>query len=120
VSCLDARGAFIGGDLDMPEADWVARELVSRAGIVVVSVDYRLCVNGVTYPVPHDDVVAAMRWVRQNARSRRASSMMSARVRDTALCAWSTVSCMVSSFRFGGGMGSRPRRGHSRLGGPLS
>lgn len=33
------------------------------------------------------------------------------------LCAWSTVSCMVSSFRFGGGMGSRPRRTHSRLGG---
>jgi hypothetical protein len=25
--------------------------------------------------------------------------------------------CMVSSFRFGGGMGSRPRRAHSRLGG---
>src|SRR5437867_7739015 len=24
---------------------------------------------------------------------------------------------MVSSFRFGGGMGSRPRRAHSRLGG---
>ena len=43
--------------------------------------------------------------------------MMSARVRGTALCAWSTVSCMVSSFRFGGGMRSRPRRAHSRLGG---
>src|SRR6266536_2079961 len=35
-------------------------------------------------------------------------------------CAWSTVSCMVSSFRFGGGMGSRPRRAHSRLGGVLA
>jgi hypothetical protein len=46
--------------------------------------------------------------------------MMSARARGTAPCAWSTVSCMVSSFRFGGGMGSRPRRAHSRLGGPLS
>jgi acetyl esterase/lipase len=60
-------GGFIGGDLDMPEADWVARELVSRAGIVVVSVGYRLCTGGVTYPVPHDDVVAAVRWVRENA-----------------------------------------------------
>lgn len=60
-------GAFIGGDLDMPEADWVARELAARAGIVVVSVDYRLCADGVTYPVPHDDVVAAIRWVRENA-----------------------------------------------------
>jgi hypothetical protein len=30
-------GAFIAGDLDMPEADWVARELASRAGIVVLA-----------------------------------------------------------------------------------
>jgi acetyl esterase/lipase len=60
-------GGFIGGHLDMPEADWVAREMVTRAGIVVVSVDYRLCTGGVAYPVPHDDVVAAMRWVRGNA-----------------------------------------------------
>src|SRR5512146_2960989 len=30
---------------------------------------------------------------------------------------WSTVTCMVSSFRFGGGTGSRPRRALSRLGG---
>lgn len=62
-------GGFVGGDLDMPEADWVARELASRAEIVVVSVDYRLCVNGVTYPVPHDDVVAAVRWAVRHARS---------------------------------------------------
>jgi acetyl esterase len=62
-------GGFKHGDLDMPEADWVARELASRAGIVVVSVDYRLCVNGVTYPVPHDDAVAAVRWARENAQS---------------------------------------------------
>jgi acetyl esterase/lipase len=54
-------GAFKMGDLDMPEADWVAREVVTRAGATVVSVDYRLAVP---YPVPHDDVVAAVRWVR--------------------------------------------------------
>jgi acetyl esterase len=59
-------GAFMGGDLDMPEADLTAREVCERAGAVVVSVDYRLAVNGVTYPVPHDDVVAAIRWVRDN------------------------------------------------------
>jgi len=62
-------GAFIAGDLEMPEADWVSRELAARAGIVVISVDYRLCADGVTYPVPHDDVVNGMRWVRQNAQS---------------------------------------------------
>lgn len=60
-------GAFMGGDLDMPEADWVARHVCERAGAVVVSVDYRLAVGGVTYPVPHDDTVAAVRWVRDNS-----------------------------------------------------
>jgi acetyl esterase/lipase len=60
-------GAFIAGNLDMPEADWTARELARRAGAVVVSVDYRLCNDGVHYPVPHDDVVAAARWARGSA-----------------------------------------------------
>ena len=55
-------GAFMAGSLDMPEADWTSRELARRAGAVVVSVDYRLCNDGVHYPVPHDDVVAAVRW----------------------------------------------------------
>jgi acetyl esterase len=62
-------GAFRMGDLDMPEADWTARQICERAGAVVVSVDDRLCIGGVTYPVPHDDVVAAVRWVRDNAAS---------------------------------------------------
>ncbi len=57
-------GAFRMGDLDMPEADRVARELAHRAGIVVVSVGYRLAVGGVAYPAPLDDVVTALRWVR--------------------------------------------------------
>lgn len=60
-------GGFVGGDLDMREADWTAREVCARAGAVVVSVDYRLAVDGVCYPVPHDDTVAAVSWVRDNA-----------------------------------------------------
>ena len=60
-------GAFVGGDLDMPEADWTARQVCERAGAVVISVDYRLAVGGVTYPVPHDDAVAAVRWVRDGS-----------------------------------------------------
>lgn len=60
-------GAFLGGDLEMPEADWTARQICDRAGAVVVSVDYRLAVGDVAYPVPHDDVVAALRWVRDSA-----------------------------------------------------
>jgi len=60
-------GAFRMGDLNMPEADWTARQICEGAGAVVVSVDYRLCVGGVTYPVPHEDTVAAVRWVRDEA-----------------------------------------------------
>lgn len=69
-------GGFFAGDLDMPEGDWVAREL-ARRGITVVSVDYRLAptpeefasppekpatTEGVRYPVPVDEVVFAFRW----------------------------------------------------------
>ena len=55
-------GAFVGGGLDMPEADVLAREIVARTGVVVVSVDYRLCRDGIHFPVPHDDVHAAFVW----------------------------------------------------------
>ena len=60
-------GAFLGGDLDMPEADLVARGIVTRTRGVVVSVDYRLCVGGVHHPVPHDDCWAAFGWARESA-----------------------------------------------------
>jgi acetyl esterase len=55
-------GAFMFGDLNMPETDGVARELAARSGTVVVAVDYRLCIGGVHFPVPHDDVHAAFVW----------------------------------------------------------
>jgi acetyl esterase len=51
-------GSFRWGDLDMPESDAVGRALAAL-GAVVVSVDYRLAVDGVRYPVPSDDVLAA-------------------------------------------------------------
>jgi hypothetical protein len=49
-----------------------------------------------------------------------ASSMMLARVRGTAPHAWSTVSCMVSSFRFGGGWDLGPAGRTHASAGPLS
>jgi acetyl esterase len=64
-------GAFLGGHLDLREADWTAREVCARADAVVVSVDYRLAVDGVCYPVPHDDTVAAIAWVRDHAEALR-------------------------------------------------
>ena len=54
-------GAFIAGDLDMPESHWVALELAAE-GIEVLSVDYRKALADVVYPVPSDDVLAAWRW----------------------------------------------------------
>jgi acetyl esterase len=54
-------GAFVTGDLDMPEAHVVSAELASR-GAVVASVDYRLATDTVRYPVPLDDVHAAWGW----------------------------------------------------------
>lgn len=72
-------GAFIAGDLDMPEGHEVASGIAGRADAVVVSVDYRLCpppVNAggpepqpgdVRFPVPHDDAHAAVVWVQDHA-----------------------------------------------------
>lgn len=59
-------GAFVLGSLDQKEAHWPAVELAA-AGIPVMSVDYRKCLNGVHYPAPQDDVVAAWRWATQHA-----------------------------------------------------
>ncbi|HJB11858.1 MAG TPA: alpha/beta hydrolase [Candidatus Brachybacterium merdavium] len=78
-------GAFMHGDLDMPEGDHVARGVAGRADAVVVSVDYRLCdeppelggqparqipgtVAEVRAPIPLDDVCATVAWVRENAQ----------------------------------------------------
>lgn len=67
-------GGWVGGDIDMPEADATARELCVRAGAVVVSVDYRLATQGVHYPVPHDDVYAAYSWAVARAEDLNARS----------------------------------------------
>jgi acetyl esterase/lipase len=61
-------GAWAAGDLDGPEGDTTAREVVVRADAVVISVDYRLAKHGIHFPTPLNDVVAAYRWARGNAR----------------------------------------------------
>ncbi|MFI6374385.1 alpha/beta hydrolase fold domain-containing protein [Streptomyces sp. NPDC050546] len=61
-------GGFMGGDLDMPEAHAVSAELSARAQALVVSVGYRLAVDGTRYPVPVDDAHAAWLWLAENAR----------------------------------------------------
>ncbi|MDE0546612.1 alpha/beta hydrolase fold domain-containing protein [Microbacterium sp. C7(2022)] len=73
-------GGFAFGDVDMPEGDWVARQLAAR-GTTVVSVDYRLApVSGAWasgrgdapraghhYPAASDDMIAAWTWACENA-----------------------------------------------------
>ena len=74
-------GGFAYGDLDMPEADTVARELAAR-GVTVVSVDYRLAPvpedwrhrraearTGHRYPAALDDVARVWRWAQDAAAS---------------------------------------------------
>ncbi|MFD5213640.1 alpha/beta hydrolase [Microbacterium sp. NPDC058345] len=55
-------GGFVQGDLDMPEADAVARAFAAR-GAVIVSVDYRLVGDGSgRFPAGSDDILAAWSW----------------------------------------------------------
>lgn len=54
-------GAFIGGHLDMPEANWVSLELAAH-GIPVLSVDYVKCHGDTHFPEPTDEVRAAFAY----------------------------------------------------------
>lgn len=59
-------GGFVSGSVNDTESVIPATELASRAGATVVSVDYRLALDGVRFPVPLDDVEAAWRWMTRN------------------------------------------------------
>jgi acetyl esterase len=59
-------GAFIGGDLDMPEAHWVSLAVAS-VGFTVVSLDYHKALHGVHYPVPSDDILDGWVWATNHA-----------------------------------------------------
>jgi len=59
-------GGFTGGGLACAEANWVALELAAQ-GIPVLTMSYRKALDGVTFPAPLDDVLAAWRWSVANA-----------------------------------------------------
>jgi acetyl esterase len=56
-------GGWVTGDLET--ADFAARVLANAAGVVVVSVDYRLAPEN-PFPAAVDDALAAVRWVADN------------------------------------------------------
>ena len=57
-------GGWVIGDLE--SADISARNLCAGAGVVVLSVDYRLAPEH-PYPAGRDDCLAALRWARDHA-----------------------------------------------------
>lgn len=64
-------GGFVSGSVHDTESVIPATELAARAGAVVVSVDYRLAIGGLRYPVPLDDVEAAWHWMTHNVAAER-------------------------------------------------
>ncbi len=59
-------GGWIFGDLDTHDAP--CRLLAERAGVRVLSIDYRLGPED-PFPAPYDDALAAYRWASENAES---------------------------------------------------
>lgn len=59
-------GGWVEFGHDTPEGDLEAIEVCQRLGAVVVSPDYRLALEGVYYPAPVDDILAAWRWALDN------------------------------------------------------
>lgn len=53
-------GAFIGGDLEMAEANWVGYELAAQ-GIAVLSLEYRKALDGLGFTALLEDVEAGWR-----------------------------------------------------------
>lgn len=60
-------GAFVGGSLDMPEAEITSIELAERTSALVVSVDYKLCSDKVKFPAPQIDALDALTWALKEA-----------------------------------------------------
>ena len=59
-------GAFIGGNMDMPEGQITSYEIAKRAKALVIQIDYRVCTDEIRFPVPQLDSLAAAEWAINN------------------------------------------------------
>jgi acetyl esterase/lipase len=55
-------GAFIGGNMDMPEGQVTCFEIARRAKSLVIQIDYRVCDDEIRFPVPQLDSLAVVEW----------------------------------------------------------
>ncbi len=60
-------GGFRFGDIEMNEANIVARELAHRGDFAVLTVDYALCTETQFFPAPQNDGIASLRWLAANS-----------------------------------------------------
>ncbi|MFM6977345.1 MAG: alpha/beta hydrolase [Micrococcales bacterium] len=59
-------GAFIGGNMDMPEGQITSYEISRRANALVIQIDYRVCTDEIRFPVPQLDSLAVTEWAINN------------------------------------------------------
>lgn len=59
-------GAFIGGNMDMPEGQVTSYEIAKRANALVIQIDYRVCTDEIRFPVPQLDSLSVAEWAINN------------------------------------------------------
>jgi acetyl esterase/lipase len=59
-------GAFIGGNMDMPEGQVTSFELAKRSKSLVIQIEYRVCDDEIRFPVPQLDCLAVAEWAVNN------------------------------------------------------
>lgn len=97
-------GGFVTGGLD--QAEWLCREVCYRAGVAVVSVDYRMAPEH-PFPTPAEDCYAATEWVAREAARLGFDADRLAVMGDSAGGNLATVVCLLSRDRSGPRMRSQ-------------
>lgn len=59
-------GAFIGGNMDMPEGQVTCYEIAKRAQALVIQIDYRVCTDEIRFPVSQLDCLSVAEWAINN------------------------------------------------------